>query len=216
MISLPVPKGLIFRDNDEKKRLEGQNGIRQALYVFDCVDKWSSDTRLTPETLCELQRLAVNQIYRCAGHFRDGPVRIGNVVHQPPDHGLVAPLIDQMCDYIDRSWNNLLPVDIASYVMWRINWIHPFFGGNGRTARAASYLVLCAKLGFLPPGKETIQELIAENREPYYRALQSADAAWERGILDISDMRQVIADALAEQLVRVFSQATGIQHQIGG
>ncbi|MBL8221394.1 MAG: Fic family protein, partial [Bryobacterales bacterium] len=31
-------------------------------------------------------------------------------------------------------------------VMWRLNWIHPFFGGNGRTARSASYLVLCASL----------------------------------------------------------------------
>ena len=115
-----------------------------------------------------------------------------------------------MCDYVNQKWNSLLPADLAAYVMWRINWIHPFFGGNGRTARSASYLVLCAKLGFLPAGKETIPELIAANREPYYEALRSADAAWAQGILDVSAMRKVICDALAEQLVRVFGQATGI------
>jgi hypothetical protein len=44
--------------------------------------------------------------------------------------------------------------------MWSMNWIHPFFGGNGRTARALSYLVLSVKLGFVRPGTKTIPELI--------------------------------------------------------
>jgi len=67
--------------------------------------------------------------------------------------------------------------------MWRINWIHPFFGGNGRTARALSYLVLCAKLGFRLPGNKTIPDFIVESREPYYTALRKADAAWSDGKL---------------------------------
>jgi len=115
-----------------------------------------------------------------------------------------------MCDYVNQNWNNALPVDLAAYVMWRVNWIHPFFGGNGRTARSASYLVLCAKLGFLPAGNPTIPELIAANREPYYQALRSADTAWANGRLDVSEMRNVISSALAEQLVRIFGRATGI------
>lgn len=109
-----------------------------------------------------------------------------------------------------RPWHSRPAVHLASYSMWRINWIHPFFGGNGRTARAASYLILCAKLGFALPGEITIPELIVENREPYYSALRSADAAWagERK-LDISTMEQLMEDLLAEQLVGIHEKATG-------
>jgi hypothetical protein len=167
--SLPVPKGITYRDSEDKKRLEGRNGVIQTRYVFDCIDQWTTGSRLTSDTIKELQRLAVNQIYRCAGHFRDGPVLIQDVLHQPPDHTRVNALVEEMCDYVNSTWDSALAIDLASYVMWRINWIHPFFGGNGRTARSAAHLVLCAKLGFLPPGKETMPELIAANRDPLPR-----------------------------------------------
>lgn len=209
MSSLPVPKGITYRDSEDKKRLEGRNGVIQTRYVFDCIDQWTTGSRLTSDTIKELQRLAVNQIYRCAGHFRDGPVLIQDVLHQPPDHTRVNALVEEMCDYVNSTWDSALAIDLASYVMWRINWIHPFFGGNGRTARSAAHLVLCAKLGFLPPGKETMPELIAANRDPYYAALRSADAAWLRGELDFTDMREMLSAVLAEQLLRFYQQATG-------
>jgi hypothetical protein len=44
--------------------------------------------------------------------------------------------------------------------MWRTNWVHPFDDGNGRTARAASYLVLCVKLGYRLPGKKSLIDLV--------------------------------------------------------
>ena len=209
MSSLPVPKGITYRDSEDKKRLEGRNGVIQTRYVFDCIDQWTTGSRLTSDTIKELQRLAVNQIYRCAGHFRDGPVLIQDVLHQPPDHTRVNALVEEMCDYVNSTWDSALAIDLASYVMWRINRIHPFFGGNGRTARSAAHLVLCAKLGFLPPGKETMPELIAANRDPYYAALRSADAAWLRGELDFTDMREMLSAVLAEQLLRFYQQATG-------
>jgi Fic family protein len=84
-----------------------------------------------------------------------------------------------MCEYVHENWNKT-PVHLASYLMWRMNWIHPFYGGNGRTARAVSYLILCARLGFVLPGTTTIPELIVNNRAPYYSALRKADEAYAR------------------------------------
>jgi Fic family protein len=95
--------------------------------------------------------------------------------------------------------------------MWRMNWIHPFYGGNGRTARAVSYLILCARLGFVLPGTKTIPDLIREEPTPYYEALQSADAAWSLGKMDLSAMETVVSGLLAAQLVQVHEQATGIK-----
>lgn len=155
-----------------------------------------------------LQELAVNQIYRCAGHFRDGPVSIQGVEHQPPSHTEVPQLVQELCGYVSDNWSKP-PVHLASFLMWRINWIHPFFGGNGRTARAASYLILCARLGFVLPGTRTIPELIIESREPYYDALREADSAWQQGTLNLSAMEDLMSTLLAQQLLDVHNLATG-------
>jgi Fic family protein len=92
--------------------------------------------------------------------------------------------------------------------MWRLNWIHPFFGGNGRTSRAVSYLALCARLGFRLPGEETIPDQIVANRDPYYLALRAADNAWEERRLDVSQMEALMAELLARQLMAIHDKAT--------
>jgi len=91
-------------------------------------------------------------------------------------------------------------VHLAAYVMWRINWIHPFRDGNGRTARAVSYLILNIRLGQLLTGEPTIADQIVENKIPYYDALDDADAAWKDQKLDVSTMEKLITRLLEKQL----------------
>jgi Fic family protein len=179
------------------------------LSVLNYVAEWKpGESRLTPDILKELQRLAVNQIYTCAGKFRDGPVVIQGVPHQPPPHREVPALVAHMCDYVNHSWERT-PIHLAAYLMWRVNWIHPFFGGNGRTSRAVSYLVLCAKLGFAIPGTQTIPDRIVAHRQPYFDALQAADAAWVGGYIDLAGMEKLLEQLLATQLLSIHKQATG-------
>jgi len=205
-----VPKGVIYKDDADKLRLETRNGVVQAEFVFYTVSEWPQNRPIEPSLLLELQRLAVNQIYRCAGHFRDGAVTLG-VDHQPPDYTLVPALVDDMCSYINGKWKEKPAVHLAAYAMWRLNWIHPFFGGNGRTARAFSHLVLCLRLGFPPPATEkNIPELIEEDKEPYYRSLRAADVALATtGVVDVSDMEALLSSLLAKQLIAVHVLATG-------
>ncbi len=93
--------------------------------------------------------------------------------------------------------------------MWKLNWIHPFTNGNGRTSRAASYLVLCLRTGYLLPGKRTIPDQIAEHRKPYYEALEKADEHWRAGKVDLCDMEELLSTLLARQLLDVMKDATG-------
>jgi Fic family protein len=81
-----------------------------------------------------------------------------------------------------------------------MNWIHPFIEGNGRTARAASYYLLCVRHGALLGGSKIVPERIKENRQGYEDALMAADSAWEAGHLDFSAMEAYLAGLLQAQL----------------
>ena len=93
--------------------------------------------------------------------------------------------------------------------MWRLNWIHPFEDGNGRTSRAISYIVLCLNLGQKLPGSKTIPEVISEKKQPYYDAIDKADVAAKRGEIDVTAMETVLKNALAIQLADFADTVTG-------
>ena len=94
---------------------------------------------------------------------------------------IVPELIEEMCDYVNEHWETSTPLHLGAYIMWRLNWIHPFADGNGRTSRILSYVVLSIRAGSLPPGTPTIPDQIVENRTPYFEALDAADEAWRLG-----------------------------------
>jgi Fic family protein len=115
-----------------------------------------------------------------------------------------------MCDYINDNWQSSSAIHLAAYALWRLNWIHPFTDGNGRTARAISYLVLCLKLGYPVYGGESVPAQIALNKNPYYEALEAADKAWkERNEVDVSVLRELLETLLARQLLAVLKRAIG-------
>ena len=117
-----------------------------------------------------------------------------------------------MCDYVNSNWDQNA-LHLSAYVMWRLNWINPFSGGNGRTSRAVSYLVLCARLGYRISGTDTIPEQIVKNRQPYYESLDAADAAWSNNnIIDLSAMERLLEHALAVQLSSVLEAAGRPKH----
>ncbi len=92
--------------------------------------------------------------------------------------------------------------------MWRLNWIHPFSDGNGRTSRILSYVVLCIRYGELLSGTKTIPEFITENRNPYFEALEGADAAYENKIVNVSLMENLMEELLAAQMYTIIENAT--------
>jgi Fic family protein len=196
----------LYTDPEQKAALEARNGLLQFDEVLRLIDQSSAGSRLRPSTLQRLQRLAIQDIYTCAGNYRTGPVYIAGTTHQPPPASEIAERVEEMCDYVNGNWGKS-PLHLAAYVMWRLNWIHPFSGGNGRTSRAISYLVLCARLGYRLVGTETIPEQIVANRQPYYSALDAADAAYVEGRIDVTAMEGLLGQMLAVQLSSVLVDA---------
>jgi Fic family protein len=121
---------------------------------------------------------------------------------------LVPELVEQLCDYVNDNWEKS-PIHLAAFTLWRLNWIHPFVDGNGRTARIISFLVLCVRLGYRLPGTNTVPEQISHDKNPYYSALESADRAEAQGKVDVSQMESLLEGLVASQLVSILQDAKG-------
>ena len=200
----------IISDPDELARKESFNVIAQYRAVADMVESYLEPERpfkLRPSHLLHLHRAALDGISSYAGNFRPAGIEIGKSNHQPPPAHQVPELIEELCDYVNDKWKDKSPIHLAAYVMWRLNWIHPFTDGNGRTSRAVSYLVLCIHLRALLPGRTTIPEQIEQDRSPYYKALEAADQAWAEGRVDLSAMKALLAAMLAKQLHAIYQQS---------
>lgn len=145
-----------------------------------------------------------------AGTWRNTAVKIHGSRHQPPEAPFVSEEIEHLCDYVNDNWSKASAVHLASYVLWKLNWIHPFADGNGRTARAVMYVVLSMKLDSLLPGAPTIPEQIAGNKKPYYDALEAADEhlAADKTV-DVSRLEEMLNAMLSTQLLSAAKEATG-------
>jgi Fic family protein len=124
-----------------------------------------------------LHSVAMKGLLDSAGQYRQGEVHIQNSPHKCPTWIAVPGLMTTLCAYVNQNWEGRDLIHLSAFVLWRLNWVHPFANGNGRTARASAYLVLCAKYGALFPPKNTIIEQIQRDKEPYYKLLREVDAA---------------------------------------
>src|SRR5437763_12836601 len=154
----------IVVDPAERAKLEARNALEQFDAVISLVEQFTEPEhppfRLRSSIILQLQRIALKGLSAYAGVFRPAGVDIGGSKHKPVEAYLVPSRLEELCDYITDNWAKP-PIHLTAYVLWRLNWIHPFTDGNGRTARAVAYLVLCVRLGYRLPGTKTIPELIA-------------------------------------------------------
>jgi Fic family protein len=173
----------LISDPDHKAAQEARNGLRQIDEVAEMVESYTErgrQFRFRLSALLHLHRIALEGISSYAGNFRPAGIEIGGSKHTPPDAFRVPELVEEMCDYVNEHWEASTALNLAAYVLWRLNWIHPFTDGNGRTARAASYLVLCLRIGHPLYGPLSVPAQIAQDKGPYYRALEQADSAYPK------------------------------------
>jgi Fic family protein len=198
----------LLSDPDEIARREAESGLRQFTLALDIIRTHVKEAerpfKLRAGPIMQLHQAALDGLHRLAGTFRNTPVKIRGSLHQPPEPAFVADEVQALCEYI--NWHKSA-VHLAAYVLWKMNWIHPFADGNGRTARAVSYVVLSIKLDSLLPGTPTIPEQIASNKDPYYNALEEADKAWASQKIDVSALEGLLGDMLAQQLLNAAKEA---------
>lgn len=153
--------------------------------------------------VCEVNRLAIDGICGFAGQYREQFVSIENSKHQPPKFQAVPSLVEEMCLYANGlcRGGDQNAIETAAYLLWRVNWIHPFMDGNGRTARALSYLALLVGLDMELPGTRIVPEQLIDRPEDYYRALEKCDRAANASNegVDVAAMTDLLSELLIVQ-----------------
>lgn len=197
---------------EQKGELEARNGVAQLDYITDLVE--SGQQELRESHVLRLQEIAIRDVYPCGGKYRDMTKRVAiqNSQHTLPDCALVPSLVRDAIDWVNRE-KEKAALERAAYAQWRFNWIHPFAGGNGRTSRAITYLIVCMNEGRMLPGVPTMPTLIYEHRDEYIRALQAVDASQEQAEAlrtpecDVQPDFKVMVDFLRQMLMKQFASA---------
>jgi Fic family protein len=192
------------RERDDPKLWEvvqENNLMRQYDLLTDCIEigLQKGIESFDKYTLWSLNAVAVANIAQFGGRYRKGPIYVGR--HIPPHFDDVPDEMDRFLSVVHENWTVIEnPMILPAYALWRMNWIHPFVEGNGRTARAACYYLICLGQGRLLPGSKIVPERIRENRQPYYAALRAADEAWENGHFDVNELAGYLGGLLKGQL----------------
>ena len=180
-------------DEPAYRELEFANYARQLGFLQSAVTAALRTNRsfLSQTVIKALNYHALACLHSYAGEYRPHAVTVG--VYSPPEHYRVADLMDDVVNSVNHAWMQTDPIDLSAQVLWRLNWVHPFVNGNGRTARAACYFVLCVKSGGWLSGTKLLPVLLSQNRKRYVAALQVADTG------QFNDLRVLITDLLREQ-----------------
>ena len=195
---------------DHTTQREVENGFRQFDLTLDIIKYYLEPDRpfaLRVPLILDFQREAVDGIEANPGEIRKNVVGISKSEHSPPPPHLVSSHLTELCDFINDNWHEKTAFHLSAYAMWRLNWIHPFTDGNGRTSRALSYALLSIKLGYVLPGSPTILQQIEEDNSHYIEALEMADKAARQGNDDVTEMERMIRGMLAKQLLSVIDAA---------
>lgn len=162
----------------------------------------SNGLEIDHEFISTLNAYAARYLSMQPGRYRRHyNVTVGT--HTPSDWSLVPEEMEAFIDELHRGWAHWTPAEAAAYALWGVNHVHPFCEGNGRTARALCYYVLCLKVGDWVPGDKTVLEQIRTlHRAHHCEILQRMHDARVRPSMqtDLTEMASFIERLLIEQI----------------
>ena len=164
------------------RNLSSQYEFLQSIITASIDSGWN---KVSSGLIKSLNHHAIACLHINAGEYRPCKVTVGD--YEPPQHYLVPELMNEFVNEMNRYWNDFNAVKLGTYALWKLNHIHPFINGNGRTSRALCYYLICVRLGRLLPGDRILPELIREQRDEYVGILKQTDQEFETGFVALEE-----------------------------
>lgn len=148
--------------------------------------------------------------------YRDGQNVIrdslsGNIVYLPPEASDVPGLMADLLAWVNAELERAdLPVPlVAALAHYQFATVHPYYDGNGRTARLLTTLLL-HRTGYGLKGIYSLEEYYARNLTGYYEALSVGDSHnyyFGRSESDVTGFISYFCAGMAEAFAAVRVQA---------
>ena len=134
------------------------------------------EDEINEETILQIARIVTRRgaEVQVTG-YRDGAVYVTGregVVYTPPQADAVPEMMRLLVEFIQKS--ELHPLLKACIAHFYFVYVHPFGDGNGRTARALSYMMLL-QAGYDFFRYFSISGVVAEERGKYYRSMRNVE-----------------------------------------
>jgi Fic family protein len=163
---LVLEQGITIKGRNLREHFEAKNHEKAIYYVEELA---KPKYILKEKDIFGIHSLVLENIEsEFAGRYRNGQVRILGANFIPPNFTKVSRLMNELVNYANVNPDKLNHVELVSRFHHQFVWIHPFFDGNGRTARLLMNLLLM-KFEY-PPAI-----VLKNNRKQYYRALNDAN-----------------------------------------
>lgn len=165
---LVINEGITIKGKSLKDHLEAKNHKEALDYLYELIAKENKST-ISENLIRSLNQIVMQGIdNEWAGRYRNSSVMISGAKHKPPEAMDVPKSMDDLMNFIKENRNKLHPIELAAIVHHKIVFIHPFFDGNGRTARLAMNLILMQN-GY------PLATILRNDRKRYYNTLSEAD-----------------------------------------
>ncbi|MFA5310646.1 MAG: Fic family protein [Candidatus Paceibacterota bacterium] len=165
---LVINEGITIKGKPLKDHLEAKNHKEALDYLYELIAKENRPT-ISETLIRSLNQIVIQSIDKeWAGKYRNSSVAIGGAEHKPPEAMDVPRLMNDLMNFIKENRNKLHPIELAAIIHHKLVYIHPFFDGNGRTARLAMNIILMQN-GY------PLAIILKNDRKRYYNALAKAD-----------------------------------------
>ncbi len=148
-----------------------KNNYDALTYVLEHLDE-----PIGEETILAIARIVTRSAAEVqVTGYREGMVYVTGregVVYTPPRAEVVPEMMRALVKFIRES--ELHPLLKACIAHFYLVYVHPFGDGNGRTARALSYMMLL-QAGYDFFRYVSVSGVVAEERGRYYRAMRSVE-----------------------------------------
>jgi Fic family protein len=200
----------------ERDEAEVRNYFKALEFVMERSEKKESLSEQIVRTIHSLVMSGrkTPTIYRDGQNvIRDG--RTGGMVYLPPEAKDVAMLMKDLITWINAELKrDEWPVPVISGLAhYQFATIHPYYDGNGRTARLLTNLIL-HRGGYGLHGIYSLEEYYAENLQGYYDALSlgvSHNYYEGRADADITPFLAYFIMGMAESFTKIRIRAEATQ-----
>lgn len=166
---LVINEGITVKGKPLKDHLEAKDHYAALEYLYGLVEK-NRQHAISERLIRSLHQIVVQETEKDqAGQYRSANVFIAGAKHLPPESFDVPKHMEQLLLWLKRSESKFSTIELAAIFHHKLVSIHPFFDGNGRTARLSMNLILMRN-GY------PLSIILKNDRKKYYNVLAKADA----------------------------------------